>query len=106
GGRNRSQRPIRRRIPGAMHPSGAGAGQALAGGYPILDRICPPGPVAQRLVQGTHNPLVAGSNPARPTTRHSDASMAAAYAAHLRLSTQAMPVHTLRLPFGPEKTDG
>ena len=26
------------------------------------------GPVAQRLVQGTHNPLVAGSNPAGPTT--------------------------------------
>ena len=25
------------------------------------------GPVAQRLEQGTHNPLVAGSNPAGPT---------------------------------------
>ena len=27
----------------------------------------PHGPVAQRLEQGTHNPLVAGSNPAGPT---------------------------------------
>ena len=27
------------------------------------------GPVAQRLEQGTHNPLVAGSNPAGPTDR-------------------------------------
>jgi hypothetical protein len=27
----------------------------------------PRGPVAQRLVQGTHNPLVLGSNPSRPT---------------------------------------
>ena len=26
-----------------------------------------PGPVAQRLAQETHNPLVAGSNPAGPT---------------------------------------
>jgi hypothetical protein len=28
----------------------------------------PSGPVAQRLEQGTHNPLAAGSNPAGPTT--------------------------------------
>ena len=29
---------------------------------------CPPGgPVAQRLVQGTHNPLVLGSNPSGPS---------------------------------------
>src|SRR5690349_9281155 len=27
------------------------------------------GPVAQRLEQGTHNPLVGGSNPSGPTTR-------------------------------------
>ncbi len=26
------------------------------------------GPVAQRLEQGTHNPLVLGSNPSGPTT--------------------------------------
>ena len=26
------------------------------------------GPLAQRLEQGTHNPLVVGSNPTRPTT--------------------------------------
>src|SRR5262245_29908442 len=29
------------------------------------------GPVAQWLVQGTHNPLVAGSSPARPTNARS-----------------------------------
>ena len=29
-------------------------------------RTLPDGPVAQRLVQGTHNPLVVGSNPTRP----------------------------------------
>ena len=26
-----------------------------------------PGPLAQRLEQGTHNPLAVGSNPTRPT---------------------------------------
>ena len=30
------------------------------------------GPVAQRLEQGTHNPLVGGSNPSRPTTHTSN----------------------------------
>ncbi len=30
------------------------------------------GPVAQRLEQGTHNPLVAGSNPAGPTISSRD----------------------------------
>ena len=29
------------------------------------------GPVAQRLVQGTHNPLVVGSNPTGPMTSQS-----------------------------------
>jgi hypothetical protein len=29
--------------------------------------LCIPGPIAQRLEQGTHNPLVAGSIPAGPT---------------------------------------
>ena len=29
--------------------------------------ICHRGPVAQRLEQGTHNPLVGGSNPSGPT---------------------------------------
>jgi hypothetical protein len=33
-----------------------------------LQKGCRCGPVAQRLEQGTHNPLVAGSNPAGPTT--------------------------------------
>ena len=28
---------------------------------------CPQGPIAQRLEQGTHNPLVGGSNPSGPT---------------------------------------
>ncbi len=28
------------------------------------------GPIAQRLEQGTHNPLVVGSNPTRPTIFH------------------------------------
>ena len=34
--------------------------------YPALLLYTPRGAVAQRLEQGTHNPLVAGSNPAGP----------------------------------------
>ena len=53
------------------------AGDHEAGGTGRIDDSCvgdrgynaglPGGPVAQRLVQGTHNPLVLGSNPSRPT---------------------------------------
>ncbi len=32
------------------------------------DLLAVAGPVAQRLEQGTHNPLVGGSNPSGPTT--------------------------------------
>jgi hypothetical protein len=32
------------------------------------------GPIAQRLEQGTHNPLVPGSNPGGPTERELDFS--------------------------------
>ena len=35
--------------------------------YTFASKI-PSGPVAQRLEQGTHNPLVVGSNPTGPTT--------------------------------------
>lgn len=34
----------------------------------ILEHLTLKGPVAQRLAQATHNRLVAGSNPAGPTT--------------------------------------
>ena len=35
--------------------------------WPEVSRVRHPGPVAQRLEQGTHNPLVGGSNPSGPT---------------------------------------
>ena len=37
------------------------------------------GPVAQRLEQGTHNPLVVGSNPTGPTILKSLSSMGRAF---------------------------
>ena len=37
--------------------------------YPALLLYTSCGAVAQRLEQGTHNPLVAGSNPAGPSTK-------------------------------------
>ena len=36
--------------------------------HPEWSRCFPSGPVAQRLEQGTHNPLVGGSNPSGPTS--------------------------------------
>ena len=44
--------------------------QALISGIRYIqaeDRYSHKGPVAQRLEQGTHNPLVGGSNPSGPT---------------------------------------
>ena len=40
----------------------------------VFAALMNPGPVAQRLVQETHNLLVAGSNPAGPTIHQSSAT--------------------------------
>ena len=43
------------------------------------------GPVAQRLEQGTHNPLVVGSNPTGPTSLRLSAAKAEAVTSKLRM---------------------
>jgi hypothetical protein len=61
------------------------------------------GPVAQRLEQGTHNPLVGGSNPSGPTTDqqlargHINVRPAPSAAAPLRMQDQLLhaPVQQL-----------
>jgi hypothetical protein len=48
----------------------------MLSGLVIRDAICfyplSHGPIAQRLEQGTHNPLVPGSNPGGPNVQRSD----------------------------------
>ena len=53
----------------ARYPECAQAG--MGGSWDSMQNIAPNtlGPLAQRLEQGTHNPLVAGSNPAGPIRR-------------------------------------
>ena len=45
------------------------------------------GPVAQRLEQGTHNPLVVGSNPTGPTTLTSILSIGKVFVYRVRLKS-------------------
>ena len=53
-----------------VHPSWKSRLRTLISGIRYIqaeDRHSHKGPVAQRLEQGTHNPLVGGSNPSGPT---------------------------------------
>jgi hypothetical protein len=57
------------------------------------------GPVAQRLEQGTHNPLVGGSNPSGPTIAWSGCGLTAAW----RQGDQAYFSRTALVAFGQDQ---
>ena len=56
---------MRQRIAPALRGHDRGAGPEQPRGVIVVEDL---GPLAQRLEQRTHNPLVPGSNPGGPTT--------------------------------------